>query len=156
MFLDKGPIDWIRKGKGRKGKTFFTQGKNLVRGIDIKLGFSWTTLQDPLDQDKGRGILPFLMVGNLMWGNGDPFTFRYFQLNRENSPIVSKAQQIRNTLGSPRLYPNPFELWQMFFDLLPKVCLRGSQSNGSNSRFMRYVFQYAHKFDKIVYIKQGE
>ena len=89
------------------------------------------------------------MVGNLMWGNGDPFTFRYFQLNRENSAIVSKAQQIGNPLGSPRLYPNPFELWQMFLYLLPKVCLRSSQSNGLNTRFMRYVFQYAHKFGKI-------
>ena len=95
------------------------------------------------------------MVGNLVGGNGDPFTFRYFQLNRENSAIVSKAQQIGNTLGSPRLYPNPFELWQMFLNLFPKVCLRGSQSNGSNSQFMRYIFQYAHKFAKIVYTKQG-
>ena len=95
------------------------------------------------------------MVGNLVWGNGEPFTFRYFQLNCEYSAIVSKTQQIGNTLGSPRLYPNPFELWQMFLNLFPKVYLRGSQSNGSNSQFMRYIFQYAHKFDKIVYTKQG-
>ena len=95
------------------------------------------------------------MVGNLVGRNGDPFTFRYFQLNRENSAIVSKAQQIGNTLGSPRLYPNPFELWQMFLNLFPKVCFGSSQSNGSNSQFMRYIFQYAHKFAKIVYTKQG-
>ena len=89
------------------------------------------------------------MVGNLVGGNRDPFTFRYFQLNCENSAILSKAQQIGNTLGSPRLYPNPLELWQVFLNLLPKVCLRSSQSNGSNSQFMRYIFQYAHKFGKI-------
>ena len=127
----------------------FTNFPYLPCTIDHDLRFFGFSLQRAENQDKTGRVFMLNMVGNLMWGNGEPFTFRYFQLNCENSAIVSKAQQIRNTLGSPRLYPNPFELRQMFFDLLPKVCFGSSQSNGLNTRFMRYVFQYAHKFGKI-------
>ena len=133
----------------------FTNFPYLPCTIDHDLRFFGFSLRGTENQDKTRRVFMLNMVRNLVGGDGDPFTFRYFQLNRENSAIVSKAQQIGNTLGSPRLYPNPLELWQMFLNLLPKVCLRGSQSNGLNTRFMRYVFQYAHKFAKIVYTKQG-
>lgn len=135
--------------------SLFTNFPYLPCTIDHDLRFFGFSLQGTENQDKTRRVFMLNMVGNLVWGNGDPFTFRYFQLNCEYSAIVSKTQQIGNTLSRPRLYPNPFELWQMFFDLFPKVCFGSSQSNGSNSRFMRYIFQYAHKFDKIVYIKQG-
>ena len=91
MFLDEGPIDWVGKGKGRKGKTFFTQGKNLVRGIDINLGISGTTVQDPLDQDKRRGIFPFLMVRDLMWREGNLITFGYLQFNSKVNSLFGCA-----------------------------------------------------------------
>ena len=133
----------------------FTNFPYLPCTIDHDLRFFGFSLQGTENQDKTRRVFMLNMVGNLMWGNGDPFTFRYFQLDCENSAIVSKTQQIRNTLGSPRLYPNPFELWQMFLNLFPKVCFRGSQSNYLFLVFIRYVYQYAHKFDKMVYTKQG-
>jgi len=120
VFLDKGPTDRVRKGKGRKGKTFFTQGKNLVRGIDIKLGFSWTTLQDPLDQDKGRGILPFLMVGNLMWREGNPITFRYLQFNSEVDSLFGRTQHIWNAVIYPRFQTDKGKGLEVLLNLLPK------------------------------------
>ena len=91
MLLDEGPIDWVGKGKGRKGKTFFTQGKNLVRGIDINLRFSWTTLQDPLDQDKSRGVFTFFMVGNLVRRHINSITFCYLQFNSKINTLFGSA-----------------------------------------------------------------
>jgi len=67
MTLDEGPIDRARERKGRKRETLFREVSYLVRGININVIFSWTTLQDPLDQDKSRGVFTFFMVGNLVW-----------------------------------------------------------------------------------------
>ena len=120
MFLDKGPIDWIRKGKGRKGKTFFTQGKNLVRGVNIKLGISGTTVQDPLDQDKRRGILPFFMVRDLMWREGNLITFRYLQFNSKVNSLSGRTQHIWNAMIYPRFQTDKGKLFEILLNLLPK------------------------------------
>ena len=137
----------------------FTNFPYLPCTIDHDLRFFGFSLQGTENQDKTGRAFMLNMIGNLVWGNGDPFTFRYFQLDCKNSPIVSKTQQIRNTLRCPRFYPNPFELWQMFLNLFPKVCFRGSQSNYLFLVFIRYVYQYAHKFDKMeenfLCLKQG-
>ena len=118
--MDEGPIDWVGKGKGRKGKTFFTQGKNLVRGIDINLRFSWTTLQDPLDQDKGRGIFSFFMVRDLMWREGNLITFRYLQFNSKVNALFGRTQHIWNAMIYPRFQTDKGKLFEVLLNLLPK------------------------------------
>jgi len=67
MTLDEGPIDRARERKGRKRETLFREVSYLVRGININVIFSWTTLQDPLDQDKSRRVFTLFMVGDLVW-----------------------------------------------------------------------------------------
>ena len=91
MLLDKGPMNWVRKGKGRKGKPFFTQGKNLVRGINIKLRFSRTLVQDPLDQDKSGRVFSFFVVRNLVGRERDFITFRYLKLNSKVNSLLGCA-----------------------------------------------------------------
>jgi len=92
----------------------------LVRGVNINLGISGTTVQDPLDHDKRRGIFTLLMVGNLMWRKGNPITFGYLQFNSEVDSLSGRTQYVWNAMIYPRFQTDKGKGLEVLLNLLPK------------------------------------